>query len=215
MSEVCQNKIKTKWGDASIYNGYYQITTGKYVRKFLHRLIYEDYHKVTICDWVHCHHKDHNSLNNHPSNLELLSRADHASLHHKGKEGMKGEDNPMYGRRGELSPLFKGTYRVNRTGMRNGKYLWKLVNPQMETLKYSFDKDSLELLAKGLNEDKITLIDTSPKFARVRKNGFTHNNKQMWELRDKNGKRIKTSIYKDKLQKIADEMNKNHEEVEK
>lgn len=38
---------------------------------------------------MHRHHKDFNSLNNHPDNIEILSREDHLSLH------LKGDNNPM------------------------------------------------------------------------------------------------------------------------
>ena len=82
-------EIKTKFGKAKIDNkGYWCITTSKEGnhRKFLHRLIYEDYYKVTLLNGVIIHHKDGNKLNNNINNLEAIYRSEHQSLHAKGRK---------------------------------------------------------------------------------------------------------------------------------
>lgn len=81
-------KIKTKFGNASLnWQNHYKITSikeGNY-GKFLHRLIYQDYYKVTVMDYAVVHHIDGNPLNNNITNLTLLSRSEHTKLHKKGK----------------------------------------------------------------------------------------------------------------------------------
>lgn len=62
---------------------YYSTRTGKTV--YLHREVYE-MHYGPIPDGFIVHHKDGDKTNNSLENLELLSRAEHASLHHKGKK---------------------------------------------------------------------------------------------------------------------------------
>lgn len=46
----------------------------------LHREIYKDYHGA-IPDGYHVHHKDENSLNNSPENLEAITAKEHFELH--------------------------------------------------------------------------------------------------------------------------------------
>ena len=97
------DKIKTKFGNAHITGGYYRICSHKEgnFRKRLHRLIYEDYHKVTLLPNAFVHHIDGNKLNNSIDNLTLMSPSEHSSHHQKGK------NNSMYGRRGKLAPNFQ------------------------------------------------------------------------------------------------------------
>ena len=85
-----ENKIKTKWGNAKIDDGYYRIMSGKASNrgKMLHRLIARDY----FGDWIDdpndyyvIHHIDGNPLNNCVLNLEPMKQKDHAKLHHKDK----------------------------------------------------------------------------------------------------------------------------------
>lgn len=78
---------------------------------YCHRIIFEEYHKLTILPKVHVHHKDGNKLNNSIDNLELLSARDHLRMHKCGENNsfygkkrpehskkMKGENNPFYGK---------------------------------------------------------------------------------------------------------------------
>lgn len=85
--------MKTKFGNAKLNpHGYYMISTGKEGNggKFLHRLIYEDHHKVCLLDGVVIHHKDGNKINNSIENLEPMFNSDHTSLHNQGNSYNKG-----------------------------------------------------------------------------------------------------------------------------
>jgi len=100
-------KVNTKFGTAKLLkNGYYTITSRKEGNngKRLHRLIYEDFHKVTLLSWTVIHHIDNNSANNCILNLKAMIWKTHAQHHHKGKpfseehkrkigEAHKGENN--------------------------------------------------------------------------------------------------------------------------
>lgn len=62
-------------------NGY---KTAKINKKnvLLHRFIFEQYHACCLLKWADIHHKDKNKLNNHISNLQLISKSAHAVLEH-------------------------------------------------------------------------------------------------------------------------------------
>jgi len=90
-------KQHTKFGTATLCNdGYYHITSrteGNNGKK-LSRLIYQDYHGVTLLSGTHIHHIDGDKSNDSIDNLKLLSHSEH-NRHH-----MIGEKNPFYGKRG-------------------------------------------------------------------------------------------------------------------
>lgn len=57
-----------------------------------HRIIWEEYYNVCLLPWAEIHHKNignlpkwENKHDNRIENLELLSKAEHRRLHHKGK----------------------------------------------------------------------------------------------------------------------------------
>ena len=87
MTDIKQTQI-TKWGNARInHGGYYTITSSKEGNnmKYLHRLIFEDYHKCTICPNASIHHIDGDKTNNNIDNLKLISKSQHSKLHHTGR----------------------------------------------------------------------------------------------------------------------------------
>lgn len=91
---MSKETINTKFGIVKEYDGYQKVVSRKEGNhgKYLHRLIYEDYHKVTILDGIHVHHKNGNKTDNSISNLELISSSDHDRLHHNSKSvGMHGK----------------------------------------------------------------------------------------------------------------------------
>lgn len=57
-------------------HGYYSLTNGK--RTLMHRYVWE-YYNGKILDNYDLHHIDHNKTNNNINNLELYSKAEHAS----------------------------------------------------------------------------------------------------------------------------------------
>lgn len=76
--------LHTKWGTAKPNTkGYYRITSGKEGNnmKFLHRLIFEDYHKCTLLPEGQIHHINGDKSNNCILNLELTHKRTHTLYH--------------------------------------------------------------------------------------------------------------------------------------
>ena len=78
--------IDTKFGKAyynKSRNVYYvhNKNNPQYHKQLLHRLIYQDYHKITLLKTTHIHHIDRNPLNNNINNLQMLPASEHAKLH--------------------------------------------------------------------------------------------------------------------------------------
>ena len=71
----------TKYGNGhQRTDGYIQITSGPNKGKLLHRLIYEECFG-SIPKGFQVHHIDGDKTNNNPSNLMMLSKSNHHSLH--------------------------------------------------------------------------------------------------------------------------------------
>ena len=68
------------WEDSK---GYYRIISKSEgnVGKYFHRVVYENYHKVTLLPNIVIHHKDGNNKNNCILNLEAMTNEDHSLLH--------------------------------------------------------------------------------------------------------------------------------------
>ena len=80
--------LHTKFGTAKPNtNGYYRITSGREGNnmKFLHRLVFEDYHKCTLLPEAQIHHIDGDKNNNCILNLELVYRKDHINSHNNSR----------------------------------------------------------------------------------------------------------------------------------
>ncbi|AMK16292.1 HNH endonuclease signature motif containing protein [Methanobrevibacter olleyae] len=76
--------IKTRFGNAyKRRDGYYQITSGIYKGKLLHRLVYEK-ERGPIPEGFVVHHLDNNKANYDINNLILLSKSNHHRLHMRG-----------------------------------------------------------------------------------------------------------------------------------
>ena len=74
-------KMMTEFGNAyQRTDGYIQITSGPNKGKLLHRLIYEDCFG-SIPKGFCVHHINGDKTDNNPSNLMLLSKSNHHSLH--------------------------------------------------------------------------------------------------------------------------------------
>ena len=177
-------ELNTKYGTAKIDNkGYWCITTYKEGnhRKFLHRLIYEDYYKVTLLKGVIIHHKDGNKLNNQIDNLEAIYRGEHQSLHTKGrtlseetkqkiskaKTGVKHSKESCIQQSETHSKRYNttGYYRVSKNKKKDTKqgFTWRYSYPEDGKQKaiVSIDLKKLEekVKAKGLKWFKIEKED--------------------------------------------------------
>lgn len=64
-------------------NGYIAITRGEYKNRSEHCVIAEKLLGRRLLPDEVVHHKDRNRSNNEPSNLQVMSRADHSRLHRK------------------------------------------------------------------------------------------------------------------------------------
>ena len=125
--------MMTKFGEAKINNiGYYVISNGKFRdNKYLHRLIYEEFHKLTLLPSAIVHHKDGNKLNNSIDNLEMVSKSEHNKIHHKNKvnspetiekmsKSKMRNNNPMYGT-GKVG--YYRVYKVKKPQAKQG-FVW-------------------------------------------------------------------------------------------
>lgn len=118
--------MKTRYGNAKIYNDYYIITSRKEGNhsKFLHRLIWEDFWRTEVPEGYVIHHRDHNHLNNCILNLQLMRWEDHSILH---IGDQKGKNNLNY--KPYATVIKKG---FNSSGKQrygiyfNGKEMWAM-----------------------------------------------------------------------------------------
>lgn len=62
---------------------YFHKTSNNYIIE--HIYFYEQYHKCCLLKWGEVHHKDENTENNMPWNLEGITSRQHQSIHHTGK----------------------------------------------------------------------------------------------------------------------------------
>ena len=152
--------MKTKFGKAKIYNGYYYIISRKEgnCNKLLHRLIWEDFYGTKIPEGYHIHHKNGNKLDNCILNLQLLSESDHIRLHRSGtnlseehkqqiskslKDKCCSEEykqkiikNLNHGY-GENNIAWKNYARIIKKGFKNNKQIYS-IKYEGKYLKYSF-----------------------------------------------------------------------------
>lgn len=167
-------KIKTKFGTAKLNKqGYYQITTrgeGNN-KKYLHRLIYEDFYGVSLLPTTVIHHIDGNTLNNCILNLQMVSKSTHNSIHKSGErcsfygKHFVGELNGMYGKKHSLESRKKiskclnttGYYRVckhKKKALKQGfTYVYGYIDDEgnrKELSSIDLDKLKEKVLAKGL-----------------------------------------------------------------
>ena len=155
--------LKTKFGNARINNnqGYYQITSSKEGNclKYLHRLIFEDYHGVTLLPGTVIHHLNEDKTDNSIKNLEMMTHAEHSSLHDKG------ENHPFFGKNHSLESMEKmskaqknttGYFRVYKQKSKTCKqgflFCYRYYDGEGKRKQiYSIDLDKLEEKVKAKN----------------------------------------------------------------
>ena len=119
--------LHTKFGTAKVDGEYYRISSNekRNYKKYLHRLIFEDFYGIEVPEGFVVHHKDGNKLNNCILNLELMREFDHRSLHNKGSthspEAKMKMSKAKKGKYiGKDSWNYKDYYRVVKLDNRNG-----------------------------------------------------------------------------------------------
>jgi hypothetical protein len=68
-------------------NGYFEITTGPNKGRSLHSVVLENKIGRRLKVGEVAHHKDENKQNNHPDNLEVMTRSEHTKHHRKKQHG--------------------------------------------------------------------------------------------------------------------------------
>ncbi len=93
-----KKKLHTKYGTATIDNGYYRIKTRKEKNhnKFLHHLIWEDFYGCKVPDGYDIHHKNGNKLDNCILNLQLMRHSKHTKLHNGDQKGKNNRNYKPY-----------------------------------------------------------------------------------------------------------------------
>jgi len=108
---------------------------------FEHRQIAAFFNNCDIPRGYVVHHKDFNSSNNSPENLEIMTRVDHDKLH---GEAIKGDANPKVRAQTEWSNGKWANYRAkmskSTSGLRNGKSLG-YTNEDLKDIALEFTKE--------------------------------------------------------------------------
>lgn len=103
---VFNGKTFVRYPDAKEkrHNSYYRYnksSDGKKTTIYLHVAVWENYHKKKVPKDHVIHHVDHNPLNNDISNLQLMGRAEHTTLHMLDKDRLGKPKNYICQRCGE------------------------------------------------------------------------------------------------------------------
>lgn len=173
------------WINSQGYNMIYK--NGKEIRE--HRLIAEEALGVPIPEDILVHHIDGNKLNNDVLNLQLITREEHPKVHYTGVPRTQEVKN-------KVSQSKMGHTVSEETRRKISKTL-------------TGRKQSKESIAKKSGKNGYWWKD----YARVVKNGIKPNGKQEYGLNFQ-GKTIKYSIDKEKLLKIAEEINSGRKREE-
>ena len=102
---------------------YWWINNGKARNIGEHRAIAGFYYNTKIASGYVVHHRDRNAQNNHPTNLEILTKEAHDALH---GVLMRGDSNPMRRARYEWSSekweIYKTKHSENNSGTNNARF---------------------------------------------------------------------------------------------
>jgi ribonucleotide reductase alpha subunit len=102
---------------------YWWINSGRRSNRLEHRFIAEFAYNAAIPTGYVVHHKDYNAQNNVPSNLAIMTRAEHDHLH---RDDKLGDRNPMRRAKTEWDEAKWAAYRAkhsaNNSGVANKRY---------------------------------------------------------------------------------------------
>lgn len=94
----------------------------KSTRRRAHSWVYEQTTRTEIGEGFHVHHKDENTFNNKPDNLERLTNVQHVRSHHTGKP---------------RSEEYKAKMRVKMLGNKNGRFAKGIPKPANRGNKFA------------------------------------------------------------------------------
>ncbi len=113
---IVQEANKTK-------NDYWWLNAGQFQgNKSEHRLIAEFFYNTVLKKGEVVHHRDRNSLNNAPDNLEIMTAEAHNELHSK---EMRGENNPIFKIKADAARFEAYSAKMSEatSGLKNGNAL--------------------------------------------------------------------------------------------
>lgn len=92
-SKISESKKGVGVGRSLKPNGYYEITMGEHKGRLEHVVVMESIIGRRLYSNECVHHIDHDKTNNKPSNLQLMTRSEHARLHAKENSDSRERDN--------------------------------------------------------------------------------------------------------------------------
>lgn len=141
---------------------YTWVVSSKNRNKSEHRIIAKHFHGEVPKGHV-VHHKDYNSLNNAPENLEIMSKEAHDHLHSK---DMIGDKNPMRRAKTEWTREKWDSYRENMSnstsGNKNGRYRDDITNEEYKKHALELTKTLGTRFSKG-DWEKYSIENDLPK----------------------------------------------------
>lgn len=145
--------------------------------KRIHILLYETFNNYKLKKNECIHHKDKNKLNNYIDNLELMTKSEHNSLHHKNKK--IGSNNPMFGkhRYGSENPMFGKKHSKKSKKLMSQKRSIKLGENSSHSILKNQDIIQIRIL---LEEGILTQKEIAKKFNVDRTTISAIKNKKLW-----------------------------------
>lgn len=130
--------IKDVFRGSKTSSDYYWINNGFSSNTAEHRIIASNYYNRAFKNKDVVHHIDHNTRNNKPLNLSIMSKDKHDRLHRK---RMMGKNNPMVRGKNEWSKEKWQKYGDNMSravyGVKNGRYL-NITNEELKEKAIEF-----------------------------------------------------------------------------
>jgi len=131
----------------------------RYTKK-IHRLVLETFKPIENLNKLECNHIDGNKENNYIENLEWVTKSENEKHAYRIglKKPMKGENNPMFGMRGENCPNY-GKHTSEETKKKQSEKMKGENNPK----SILTEKDVVEI-RKLSNEGILTQKEIGEKF---------------------------------------------------
>lgn len=115
-------RIITKFGKATIDNGYYRITSSKEgnYKKHLHILVWEDHYSKPVPEGYDIHHVNGLKTDNRIQNLQCVEHSKHVSFHMKDKKFSEEHKKKLSENHSKIKNT-TGYYRVSKQTSKTAK----------------------------------------------------------------------------------------------